>query len=162
MQGATKYQPQHRTAENRVLHSVPSRNPKLQPALPSRLCFGPSRLGSRRDCSSPGSTHLPLGFPCRFSGWCGPFDPRPSCLLSPSHLGPGGCTELPLFLGSFSRLSRSGCRTVQELIQFTLQDINSLFQVGCFTQLCWCNVDHNGRSLEGYGVLVKHPRLLAG
>jgi hypothetical protein len=124
------------TGKPAQLHGRPY-SPKLPPALAGLLRFRPSRLGRSRNRNSPGSTplylgllnrlplcrhplcnpgsnvgeslgaHLPLGFLCRLSFWCGPFDLRPSCLLSRSHSGPTGSTELVL-PGFFSWLSRSG------------------------------------------------------
>jgi hypothetical protein len=153
------------TGKPAQLHGRPY-SPKLPPALAGLLRFRPSRLGRSRNRSSPGSTplylgllnsfplcrhslcnpgsnvgkslgaHLPSGFLCRLCGWRCPFDPRPSCLLSRSHLGSGGCTEFVL-PGCFSRLGRSGCLAAQELTKFFLQRLNPFLDVGCFTELFW-------------------------
>jgi len=147
------------TGKPAQLHGRPY-SPKLPPALAGLLRFRPSRLGRSRNRSSPGSTPLYLGllnsFPlCRHSlcnpgsnvgkslgahfplllrwGYCGrccPFDLRPSCLLSRSHSGPGGSTELARF-GCFSRLSRSGYLAAQKLTEFFLQRLDLLLNVGC-------------------------------
>jgi hypothetical protein len=41
------------------------------------------------------------------------------------------------------------------LTEFFLQRLNFLLDVGCFTELCWCNIDHDGGNVEGFGVSVK-------
>jgi hypothetical protein len=30
--------------------------------------------------------------------------------------------------------------------------------VGCFTELCWCNINHDGRSVKGFGMEVKQAQ----
>ena len=95
-----------------------------------------------------------LGFLCRCSICRRPFDFRPSCLLSCSHLGPGSCTELVL-PGCFGCSSFFRTRTTEDFSQFILQGINSFFDVGCFTKLLWCCVNHSAENLQKCGVEVK-------
>ena len=145
------------TGKPAQLHGRPY-SPKLQRRLPRLPRFGPPRFGSSRQSSSPGSTEFPLGLLCRFSLcghpfcnpgsnvgkslsahlplWGCPFDLRPPCLLSCSHLGSGVCTELVL-PGCFSRLGRSGYVAAHKLTEFFLQRLDLLLDVGCFTELCW-------------------------
>jgi len=103
---------------------------------------------SRHSLRNPGSNirnclgaQLLLGLLAGLSFRRCPFDLRPSCDLSLSHLGPGVCTEFG-FLGCFSRSGRSGYLAAQELTEFILQRLDLLLDVGCFTELCWCNIDH--------------------
>lgn len=96
--------------------------------------------------------HLPLGFLCRFSSSRCPFNLRPSSLLSGTHSSPTRCADLAL-LGCFWR----GCfsRTTQKLTEFFLEQLNPLLNIGCFTELLRCYVDHDGRSVDRFEVEVK-------
>ena len=136
------------TGKPAQLHDRPY-SPKLQPALPHLLRFSPPRLGSSRNSSSSGSAHFPLGFLNCFALCRHPLS-NPG-----SNVGKSGSTDFALLLGRFS--CGNFTTTAQELTKFLLQRLDSLLDVGCSTELCWCYVYHVGRSVAGFGVVVKQP-----
>src|ERR1035437_7211630 len=154
-----------RNTNQRALH--PNQNPKSRPGLGRLLRFSPSCCPGSFQRLSPSDGHLPLllgllpsfalrghslgnscshigkslGAHLSLAGHHCSLNPRPSCLLSRSHLGSGRGTELVLH----RRFNCRGLsRTAQKLPQFFLQRLDLLLDVGCLTKLCWCNGYHCG------------------
>jgi hypothetical protein len=102
----------------------------------------------RHSLCNPGSNvgkslgaHLPLL--CRFSCRGCSLNLCPPCDLSSTHFCSGGSTHLPLLLGGFSWLGRSGYFAAQKLTEFLLQRLDLLLEVGCLTELLRCCVYHS-------------------